>query len=213
MNWDTLESIIAIAANSATAAALWFLVRQARIENRARAKEASQAVWDFLAAEDVYMARIYLEHTDPPADFEAEMKDGSSEWLRAALKCYLAYQKAAILVMRHKWMEPEVFASQWGYSTLVVWARLKTWIEWYGRTRSYPGFGDSIEQLVALIEGFDEDRILRFRKDRVGVPVVQEDIVHAPGADCLHLPFTSVVPSTGGLPPMQEQESGAEMRR
>lgn len=192
MDWDALASVISVGANLATAVGLWFLVRQVRVENRSRAKESSQAVWDFLAAEDVYMARVHLESSDPPADFNAAMREDSA-WFRAAVKCYLAYQKAALLVLRHEWMKPDVFAVQWGYSTLVVWSRLEPWIEWYGRTHSYPGFGDSIKELVALIHRFDDDA-LRFRKDRVGVPRLQDGIPPQPGADSLRLPFTSVVP-------------------
>lgn len=162
MDWVALGAFISVGANLATAVGLWFLVRQVRNENRVRAKEASQAVWDFLAAEEVYMARLYLEYHAPPANFDAAMRK-NSPWMRAALKCYLAYQKAAILVIRHEWMNSELFAQQWGHSTLVVWDRLKPWIDWYGETRSYPGFGDSIEKLVAVVNRVD-DETLGFRK-------------------------------------------------
>lgn len=194
MNWDVIASIISGIANAATAAGLWFLVRQVRTENKSRAKEASQAVWDLLAAEDVYTARLYLEYNDPPADFESVMKE-DSPWARAALKCYLAYQKAAILVIRHKWMEPEMFAEQWGYSTMVVWKRLKPWIRWYSETHSYPAFGDSIEQLVTLVAQFD-DGATGFRKDQVGVPGVQGSVSPDASIDRLHFPFSSVAQPT-----------------
>jgi hypothetical protein len=167
MDWSALGAAISVVANFATAVGLWFLVRQVRNDNRARAKEASQAVWDFLAADDVYTARLYLEYNAPPADFDAAMRE-NSPWIRAALKCYLAYQKAAILVIRHEWMHSALFAEQWGHSTLVVWDRLERWIHWYGETRSYPGFGHSIEELVARIHRVD-DKTLGFRKDRIGV--------------------------------------------
>src|SRR6202008_2697803 len=100
MEWETIQSVTSVAADVATALTalgLWLLFRQVRNDNRLRAKESSQAVWDLLGAEDVYEAKRYLESHDPPDDFEAAMRE-NDEWNRSAMKCYLAYTKAATLV-------------------------------------------------------------------------------------------------------------------
>ncbi len=170
MLWASVVSAISIAADLATtltAVGLWMLFRQVRSENRSRAKESSQAVWDLLGAADVYESKLYLECHAPPEDFAVAMRE-NTDWNQAAMKCYLAYTKASILVRRHRWMTPRDFAIAWGYPTLVVWKRLEPWCLWYQRTRSYRGFGSSIKDLAALVGSFDDDT-LEFDKHLVDV--------------------------------------------
>lgn len=148
-------TIASLAADTASALGILFVGYQLHTAAKQRKKESSEVVWDLLAADDIFMARMHVQTCEIPRDFNT-VKTGDPEWFQAASKCFLAYQKVAQLVLKHGWMKPRMFAERWGFSTLMVWTKLEGWIKWYRQTYDYPGFGRSLEDLVEVVRSFQK---------------------------------------------------------
>lgn len=180
-----IADIVSLLADGATAIGLPIIVHQVLVAGRQRRKESSQSVWDLLAAEDVYLARMHVQAHPAPADYATVMVTDPA-WIAAATRCFLAYQKASQLVLDHKWMEVRTFAEQWGFSTLLLWARLEPWILWYREAHAYPGFGRSFETMVREVRRYEREPGFRQKHFTAPAfaaqpPVQVHRVVAAPG--------------------------------